>query len=264
MKSGKFILKIIVLLTYILMIGANVLANVLPINGITTGEVSDSYLNLFAPAGLTFAIWGVIYILLAIYTIYQLIAYKSEGYQENAEIFKVVGLWFAISSIANTIWIFAWHYDNIPLTMGLMVVILICLMIINVFLRNKRLTLAEKFMVRLPFSVYFGWITVATIANATTLLVSLGWDRAGFSESLVTIFILLVGVLIGLLTIYFNRDIAYGLVIIWAYAGILLKHLSTDGFDREFPLIIITVAVCIVLLIAAEIYQIFFRRQALR
>ncbi len=260
MKTKSISIKIFVLVSFVVMIAMNALANIIPINNITTGDVSDAYPNLFAPAALTFAIWGVIYILLAVYTIYQLIAFKPSGYSEKAHIFKSVGIAFSISSFANTIWILAWHYDNIPLSLGLMLIILGCLVFINLILKNNRFTLAEKFLIKLPFSVYFGWITVATIANVTTLLVDLKWGRFGMSEVLLTIIILLVGVLIGSATILLNRDVAYGLVIIWAYVGILIKHISESGFNWTYFSVVVTVVICLALLIATEIYLVFFKK----
>ncbi|HBH13578.1 MAG: Uncharacterized protein XD91_1452 [Clostridiales bacterium 38_11] len=260
MKTKSISIKIFVLVSFVVMIAMNALANIIPINNITTGDVSDAYPNLFAPAALTFAIWGVIYILLAVYTIYQLIAFKPSGYSEKAHIFKSVGIAFSISSVANTIWILAWHYDNIPLSLGLMLIILGCLVFINLILKNNRFTLAEKFLIKLPFSVYFGWITVATIANVTTLLVDLKWGRFGMSEVLLTIIILLVGVLIGSATILLNRDVAYGLVIIWAYVGILIKHISESGFNWTYFSVVVTVVICLALLIATEIYLVFFKK----
>ncbi|MBV1759222.1 MAG: tryptophan-rich sensory protein [Dethiosulfatibacter sp.] len=260
MKAKTISIKVFVLITFIVMVAMNALANIIPINGITTGEVSDSYPNLFAPTGLTFAIWGVIYILLAVYTIYQLIAFKPTGYSEKAHIFKSVGIAFSISSVANTIWILAWHYGNIPLSLVLMLVILVCLAVINLILKNNRFTLAEKLLIKLPFSVYFGWITVATIANVTTLLVDLQWGRFGLSEVLLTIIILFVGVLISVATIMLNRDVAYGLVIIWAYVGILIKHISESGFNWGYFSVVVTVVICLALLIATEVYLIFFKK----
>lgn len=260
MKTKSISIKIFVLVSFVVMIAMNALANIIPINNITTGDVSDAYPNLFAPAALTFAIWGVIYILLAVYTIYQLIAFKPSGYSEKAHIFKSVGIAFSISSVANTIWILAWHYNNIPLSLGLMLIILGCLVFINLILKNNRFTLAEKFLIKLPFSVYFGWITVATIANVTTLLVDLKWGRFGMSEVLLTIIILLVGVLIGSATILLNRDVAYGLVIIWAYVGILIKHISESGFNWTYFSVVVTVVICLALLIATEIYLVFFKK----
>ena len=101
--------------------------------------------------------------------------------------------------------------------------------------------------------VYFGWITVATIANATVLLVSTGWNGFGLPEATWTIVILAVGALIGVATLLRFQDIAYGLVLIWAYAGILIKHTSASGFSNQYPGVIVAVNICLALFIAAVV-----------
>jgi len=253
-KKTRTSIKILVAITFIMMVTVNALANILPINGETTGGVSDAYKNLFAPAGITFAIWGVIYIALAAYTIYQTELFQKNKSNNSVDILEKVGLYFSISSIANSVWIFAWHFHLIPLSMLLMAVILGCLIVINQTITKEKLCGREKLFIKLPFSIYFGWITVATIANATTLLVSIGWDGFGLSEPIWTVVIIFVGMFIGIATILRNRNFAYGLVIIWAYAGILIKHTSESGFANQYMQVITTVVVCIVLLIIAETY----------
>ena len=254
----KTAVKIFVAITYIAMVAVNALANILPINGIGTGAVSDSYANLFAPAGLTFSIWGLIYILLAAFTIYLLSVNKDS--QMGKSLLNKVGVIFGISSVVNILWIFTWHYRLISFSMVLMVIILICLVNIVGEIRTKQLSVKEKILVKLPFSIYFGWITIATIANATTLLVSLGWNRFGISEVVWTIAILIVGAVIGILAILRNKDYPYGLVILWAYAGILIKHLSKGGFAGMYPQIVITVIVCLALVAAADVYAMVKRK----
>jgi hypothetical protein len=249
-------LKIFTTITFLLMVTVNALANIIPINGVGTGEVSDSYKNLFAPAGLTFSIWGVIYLLLAGFILYQFSIFrqnKSTSKQDiySSDVLRKVAVYFSISSIANTAWIFAWHYKYIGLSMLLMIVILVCLILIAQALSKENLK--GNFFIRLVFGVYFGWITVATIANATTLLVSLGWDGFGISEVIWTIIIIAVGVIIGIATMLKFKDIPYGLVIIWAYFGILIKHTSPDGFNGKYPAIITTVIVSIIALFIAEV-----------
>lgn len=251
-ERGSAMIKILVAVTFLVMIIVNALANILPINGVNTGQVSDSYPNLFAPAGLTFAIWGLIYFLLAGYTLYQLGFFQVYTGKSKVDLFRKIGIYFSISSIANALWIFSWHYHTIDLSMLLMIIILGCLILIAQGLSRVQLSLREKIFIRLPFSVYFGWITVATIANATALLVSVGWDGFGISEQVWTIIIILIGLVVGAGTMLKNQDIAYGLVIIWAYAGIWLKHISTSGFSGQYPAIITTVIVSIVLLFVAE------------
>lgn len=252
-RNGLF-LKIVTALTFIAMVVVNALANILPINGIGTGAVSDSYPNLFAPAGLTFAIWGLIYLLLAGYTLYHVGLFQGDKSAVKSVLLCKIGTAFSLSSLANTAWIFSWHYKIIPLSMLLMIVILACLIYIAQTVKKETLSFREKLFIRLPFFVYFGWITVATIANATALLVDVKWDRFGLSEPVWTVIILVVGMLIGVSAIIENKSIAYGLVLVWAYAGILIKHVGTKGFAGEYRQVVITVIVCLALFAAALAY----------
>ena len=256
-KKPDFLLKIFVSVSFIAMIVVNALANILPINGIGTGAVSDAYPNLFAPAGLTFSIWGLIYILLAAHTLYQLGLFRSKNEKVSEALLRQIGIVFALTSLINAAWIFSWHYRIIPLSMILMVCLLVGLIDIRVILQKQNLPIREKILIRLPFSVYLGWITVATIANATTLLVSIGWDRFSLSEVLWTIIMLSAGTLIGAATIIRFKDLAYGLVLVWAYAGILIKHTTAAGFSGQYPGVVITVSICLALFIAALFYTLF-------
>jgi hypothetical protein len=245
------LLKIFNVIAFIIMLRVNFLANSLPINGLTSGKVSDSYPNLFAPAGITFSIWGVIYLLLGIFVIYQLGFIKETPITDTK---KKISLYFIISSFANAAWIFSWHYQLFSLSVAIMSIILISLIAINNILNTSELNTKDKIFVKLPFSIYFGWITVAAIANVTTLLVSLGWNRWGFSEEFWTIIILFVGVIIGVITTIKNKDIAYGLVIFWAYTGILIKHISSNGFDGKYPEIIFAVGSFLFIILISTIY----------
>lgn len=253
-------MKTLVALTFILMIVVNALANILPINGIGTGAISDSYQNLFAPAGITFSIWGVIYLLLGGYTLYQIGFFQDKVSEKKGKLMDRIGIVFSLSSLVNAIWIFAWHYMNIPLSMVLMLVILGCLIYINRLIMAAELDRKEKIFISLPFSVYFGWITVATIANVTILLVSLGWDGFALSEPFWTVIVLLVGLLIGIVTILRNRDYAYGLVLIWAYLGILIKHTMADGFAYSYISVINTLVLSVFFLVLVELYLLFGKK----
>jgi len=121
-KNKSFIIKIVVVVTYLFMVLMNGLANALPIGGITTGEVSDMYFDLFAPATYTFIIWGLIYLLLLGYTLYQLGLFQADKGASRTELFQQIGIYFSISSVANGLWILAWHFDAIWLSLLLMLV----------------------------------------------------------------------------------------------------------------------------------------------
>lgn len=258
-KFGK--MSVVVLVTYLLMIVMNYLANALPLNGMTTGEVSDSYSNLIAPAGYTFAIWGLIYVLLAFHVIYQLGFFRSGERSEVTQLMKRIAVYFSISSVANALWIVAWHYGKLGTSIVLMLIILVSLIIINGMTVKGDLSFKEKFFIRLPFSVYFGWITVATIANITAYFVSIDWNGFGLSDQTWTVIILLVGTVIGIATLFKNWVASYGFVLVWAYVGIYNKHVSSEGWKEAYPGIILTVSICIILLTLISLWVLVKRRK---
>lgn len=241
-------LKLLIVSTYILMITVNALANILPINGQTTGEVSAKYDNLFAPAGFTFSIWSVIYLLLGLHVLYQLGFFHKQLKPSIVPLVTKVGICFSISSILNTLWILAWHYEKLLLSVILMIGLLLCLIYINKLTVGASLSFKESFFIKLPFSVYFGWITVATIANITAFLVSIDWNGFGLSEVAWTIIILLIGTGIGTATLLRFRNPAYGLALLWAYFGIYSKHTSESGFNNQYPAIVMTTVFCMIIL----------------
>lgn len=254
--------KAAVVVTYLAMIAVNALANALPINGRTTGGVSDSYPNLFAPAALTFSIWGVIYLLLGAHVLYQLGFFRGSGRAASA-LLERVGILFSLSSLANVSWILAWHYDLMAASALLLATMLVLLILITRTILRSELSPRERAFVRLPFSVYFGWITVATIANITVWLVSIGWDRFGVGESVWAVAIIAVGAIIGTTVILRDRDIAYGLVLVWAYLGIWIKHTSATGFDGAYPAVSATALAGIVAFVVAGA-SVLLRRRGLR
>lgn len=256
-------IKILVGVTYAVVVAVNFAANALPLNGVRTGDVSEAYPSLFTPAGLTFSIWGVIYLLLGLHVLYQFGFFHSFPERgERAAMLDKVGVYFSVSSIANAAWIFAWHYEAIALSAVLSLVILGCLGAITKTVLDAGPTRRERLLVGIPFSVYFGWATIATVANITVLLVSLRWDGFGLADSTWMVIVLLLATAIGVATVLRNRDIAYGLVLLWAYAGILIKHVSAAGFDGRYPGIIATVIVCLVILLAATAAVPVLRRSA--
>jgi hypothetical protein len=241
-KNGLVLsLSILNLLGFLGTVVVNALATILPINNKTTGELSDLYPNLFTPAGLTFAIWGLIYVLLAIFVIYQLIPSVRRDAQK-VDFVQRIGPLFFISCIANIGWIFAWHYEMVPLSVALMLILFGSLLAIYMRLNigKSEAPKTEKYLVHLPFSVYLGWITIATIANATALLVNINWNAWGLGEQFWAVAVIIVGIAIALSVLFTRKDIFYCLVVDWALLGILLKRLSvTTGFDQSVVVVTI-------------------------
>jgi hypothetical protein len=198
----------------------NFLAVSLPLMGRTPGEISDLFPSLFTPAGFTFSIWSVIYILLAIFVFRQANGLFKKG-KPAPESVSVIGWLFFINCLCNIAWLFAWHSLSFSLSFLLMLGILATLIIIYLKLRNFG---GAHWLTTLPFSIYLGWITVATIANASVLLIDLEWDGFGIAGATWAAIMIGAGTLIGLGVLFRERDTWYVLVLIWAFFGIYSKR----------------------------------------
>ena len=218
--------QISVVMTILATIVVNALANALPINGQNTGQISDRFNVYFVPAGYVFSIWGLIYLGLIAFAIFQ--ALPSQ--RENPRL-RATGWWVSLGGLANIAWIFLWHYEQFPLTVIAMLVLLGSLIVTYVRLEISRsaVSMAEKWAARLPFSIYLGWITVATVANITDLLDYVKWDRFGIAPEIWMGIVLAAVLVIAVLMNINRRDIAYGLVILWALAGISIKHADVQA-----------------------------------
>jgi hypothetical protein len=205
-------------------IGMNGLANALPLNGQTTGEISDRFQVYFVPAGYVFSIWGLIYVALVAFAVYQALPAQRADPRLHR-----VGSLFTLSCLANVAWLFLWHYEMFPLTLVAMVALLVLLMAIyvRVGIGRAQVPAAKKWLVHIPFSIYLGWITVATIANVTSVLDYVGWGGWGISPEAWTVIMLVAGTGIASAVSVTRGDSAYMLVIVWAFAGIAVKHAGT-------------------------------------
>src|SRR3990170_5975525 len=168
------------------------------LGGKLTSEISDANPTLITPAGYVFSIWGVIYILLGIFVIYQALpSQKGKDYQEK------IGWLFVLSSLLNIAWLFLWQFEYLSLSVVLMFLLLATLIAIYLRLNIGKsiVLLREKLAVHVPFSVYLGWITIASIANVATTLVSVNWDGFGISQETWALLIVIIALLITLLVI---------------------------------------------------------------
>ncbi len=190
----------------------NYLANALPLNNKTTGELSDSFPNLFVPAGLTFSIWGIIYLLLLVYSIVQYTGSDKEA-------ISGISLLFGISCILNALWIVMWHYEKLPLSLLIMIGLLVTLILINNQIRNL-----NPGIIKASFGIYLGWICIATIANVTAFLVNANWNGFGISHEAWTIIMIFSGLLIAALSVYNLRNPFIGFAVVWAFIGIAIKR----------------------------------------
>jgi hypothetical protein len=205
-------MRYINILFFAVMIVMNYLANALPLNGKTTGAVSDALPNLFAPAGLTFSIWGIIYLLLLVFCVTQFTS-------SNQAVISRIGWLFAVSCILNAVWIVTWHYGRLPLSVIVMLGLLVSLIWINIIVKDLPFGL-----IKAAFGIYLGWICIATIANVTALLVSYNWNGFGISGETWTIIMIIVGALITVMTLWRLDNPFIGLAVVWAFAGIMIKR----------------------------------------
>jgi hypothetical protein len=240
------------LLTVMLALGVNILATALPLNGQSTGEISDRFEVYFVPAGYVFSIWGLIYLGWVAFTIFQL----QPSQRENPRL-RRLGYLFALSNLANAAWLFCWHYNLFGLSVLVMLTLLGLLIASYIRLNVNRSPVPriEYWSVDVLFSVYLGWITVATVANISDWLYFVGWDGFGIPAQTWAVIMLAVASLLGLAMAWMRRDAGYLLVLVWAFIGIAIKQTGE-------PLVMVSAWLAAVLMAGLAIFSFIRRRDA--
>lgn len=233
------------LLTVVFALTINILAVTLPLNGQDTGEISDRFKVFFVPAGYVFSIWSVIYLGWVAFTIYQL----QPSQRTNGRL-RRLGYLFALSNLMNAAWLFCWHYNWFGLSVLVMLTLLGLLIASYLRLDVNRSDVRpiEYWSVDVMFSVYLGWITVATVANISDWLYLVGWDGFGIAPQVWAVIMLVVASLLGLAMAQARRDIGYLLVLVWAFAGIAIKQTSA-------PLVMSSAWIAAALVLALVLYS---------
>ncbi len=224
-------LPLLNLFAFAAVLAVNYLSNSLPLNGKTPAQLSDQYPNLFVPAGLTFAIWGVIYAWLLVWIGYQtagLFRPKIRAQVEPA--LQKIGGWFALTCLLNISWLFAWHWEKLLLSVAIMCALMAALWRLNTLAGTgiSKTNQLEKWLAHAPFGLYQGWITIALIANVTALLVAHGWQGGDIPEYLWAIFLVLAGTLLANMVVRKTDNVFHGLAVAWALLGIFLQR-SNEG-----------------------------------
>ena len=228
-------LQILNWLFFLGMIFVNFLANYLPINGKNTGELSKQYPNLFVPAPITFAIWGVIYLLLFTFCVKQSKGLFSATIDEiTSETVLLINFRFIITCILNATWIFFWHYEYIGTSVIIMLLFLAQLIDLNKRLDTLTTDLSNvsRFAIKAPFGMYLGWICVATVANTTAFLVNAKWDKLGQTEVFWTCLLIVVAACIASYALIKLRNFYLGFAVIWAFSGIIYARLNAEIYQR--------------------------------
>lgn len=238
-------------LSVVIALTVNILASTLPLNGQNTGEISDRFLVYFVPAGYVFAIWGIIYIGWIAFAVYQF-----QPAQKESPRLRSLGYLFAISGLFNAAWLFCWHYNWFGWSV-LMMLTLLALLVASYLKLNVGLTpvtAAEKWSVDIPFSVYLGWISVATVANISDWLYLVNWNGFGIAPQAWAVIMIAVASLLGVLMTVTRRDSGYVFVLAWSFAGIALKQV-------DVPLVANAAWIGSVLALGLAIYSIVARRR---
>lgn len=238
-------LKIANLIFFILMIVANGLANTSFFGGQDTGAVSDKYYNLFTPASVTFAVWGVIYLALGYFVFFQL---GKNGYGAKKDAIERIGPWFIVTCVLNASWLVVWGYELMPLAMLIIFLLLIVLYMIYFRLESLKAYLYndERKAILIPFSLYVSWVSVASIANFAALVKYMNWSMFGIPEWIWIVFSIVVAALLNIYFIYFRHNKAFGLVGIWALFGIAYGRFQ-DG--NIMPVGYTAAAACVILIL---------------
>jgi translocator protein len=237
---------------FILTLVINGLSGTTLIGGRTTAQVSNDFPTLITPAGYVFAIWGIIYVLLGVFLVYQ--ALPS---QKTAAFQKQITALFILSSVFNVVWLFFWQYELLPISVVVIFAFLASLIAIYLRLNigKSHVTLKEKLCVHLPFSVYLGWLTIATIANVSATLVSVGWDGFGIGVQTWAVIVLALALIIDLVVIITRKDVAYSLVFIWALVGIAVNQSATPTVVLTAEMAIVVIAVALTITISVSKFR---------
>ncbi|MFT3892555.1 MAG: tryptophan-rich sensory protein [Anaerolineales bacterium] len=240
------------LFTVLIALTVNILASTLPLNGQNTGEISDRFKVYFVPAGYVFAIWGIIYIGWIAFTVYQFLPSQKENPR-----LRRLGYLFAVSNLLNAAWLFTWHYNYFGLGVLVMLALLVTLIAsylsLNVNLSSTKG--AEWWSVDLPFSIYLGWITVATVANITDWLFFISWSGFGIHAMTWAVIMIVVASIVGLLMALTRRDAAYLFVLVWSFIGIAVKQTPA-------PSVVTTAWIATAAMLVLAIYSLWRQRTA--
>ena len=229
----------------------NILASTLPLNGQNTGEISDRLPTYFTPAGYIFSIWFLIFVGWIAFAVYQALPAQKENPR-----LRRLGYVFALSGVFNAAWLFCWHYNQLALSVVVMLVLL-GLLIASYLRLDVGKTPArgvEKWSVDVPMSVYLGWISVATVANISGWLYSIQWDGFGISPQVWAVIMIVVASLLGALMTVLRRDSGYVFVLAWAFAGIGVNQ-------ADAPLVANTAWAAAILMLGLAIFSIVQRRR---
>lgn len=252
------------LIIFVFTIIANALGNFGIISGFTIKDISDKYVNLFTPANYTFLIWMVIYILLLLFTLYSVNIIKNENNKSEEKIFNSINIFYLLNLVLNIMWVISWTFDKIYLSLFLMLLIFFVLYKINENIGKFKLNSRQIKFIKWPFSLYFGWITAATLANIMAVFIKLGLNAFSSFGKLVTIIITILGFVIFIMMYYKNRDLVFLAGILWAYIGILINQMVVHSFNYKIVTLVTFVIVALLSYLLVKDFKKYFYKIRLK
>ncbi|PIB37950.1 hypothetical protein BFP75_19160 [Maribacter sp. 4G9] len=227
MKAKQKFLALLNLLSVLLVIGVNYISQAVRLNDTTIGEVSNTYDNLFTPASYAFSIWGLIFLGLIVFSVFQI--KRAFFSKESTEFIGQIGYWFCLANLLNSAWVIAFVYDHTGLSVLIMLGILFSLIkiILNTNMERWDAPKATIAFVWWPICLYGGWIAVATIANVAAFLTKLGWTGAPLSEISWTLILITVATILNLVIIRTRFMREFAAVGVWALVAIAVRHWNT-------------------------------------
>ncbi len=251
MKMGSRVigLRIANMICLLAMIVCNIVFELIPLNGVTTAEVSGRHDTLLTPPGYVFAIWGVIYLFLILAFLFMLDFFNGQSHSDNPEIVKSMSFYFLLSCVANVAWIITWHYGHLLVSLGFTFFLWLTLNYLTLQLRPETKTKREKILVQAPFSIYYAWSTAALFLNMTVVIYDARPDLLVQFGALWTFFVIIALFLLGLYYTIRYKDYAYSAVVIWVFIGLFVKNVTVVGNSTNLAVLLTTMIGAFLLLI---------------
>lgn len=247
-------LKLITILSLTGVVFFNAIATLVSDTNGSSERLSDKFPNVLAPSDSVFIIWILIFLGLWAYVIYQFSTMRGAESTISERTLTRINIYFIINTFLNVLWSFALVFEVLWLTIPLIIGILYTLVRISDFIASDTLALRDNIFVRLPFSLYFGWVTYVTFANVVTWLVSTNWNEFMVRQGTWGVTILIAAFVFAIVMLYKRNDWIYGVAVLWAFVGILINHLSPDGWDGTYPTMIVSLTIVISVLIVVILY----------
>lgn len=220
----KRTLQIANIIAFVATVFVNYLSNTGAINNTTIGQISEASQNFFTPAGYAFSIWGLIYVMLLGFVIYQSRSLFTKV--RDDEFILKTGWWFVLSCFANIMWITFWLYGFMEYSILAIFVLLYSLLKIVMSNRMELWDAPISIIAFLwwPFVFYSGWVTVASIANVATYLTSIDWNGWGISETSWAVIMIIIAGILNLVVTWKRNMREFAMVGVWAIAAIAVAN----------------------------------------